>query len=95
MMKKTLLTIAFIISTVVGFSQNQYHISQNMMYQPFINPSVIGSYSNLNGALFYKNQWTGFEGAPENRRVPAFGCSLELYLDSIRNLTRSRPRASS
>ena len=35
------------------------------MYQPFINPSVIGSYSNLNGALFYKNQWTGFEGAPE------------------------------
>ena len=65
MMKKTLLNIAFIISAVVGFSQNQYHISQNMMYQPFINPSVIGSYSNLNGALFYKNQWTGFEGAPE------------------------------
>lgn len=64
-MKKTLFTIALIISTVVGFSQNQYHISQNMMYQPFINPSVIGSYSNLNGALFYKNQWTGFEGAPE------------------------------
>ena len=65
MMKKTLLSITFIISAVVGFSQNQYHISQNMMYQPFINPSVIGSYSNLNGALFYKNQWTGFEGAPE------------------------------
>ena len=65
MMKKTILSITFIISAVVGFSQNQYHISQNMMYQPFINPSVIGSYSNLNGALFYKNQWTGFEGAPE------------------------------
>jgi len=65
MIKKILLSASFIISVAVGFSQNQYHISQNMMYQPFINPSVIGSYSNLNGALFYKNQWTGFEGAPE------------------------------
>lgn len=65
MMKKTLLSITYTIIAVFGFSQNQYHISQNMMYQPFINPSVIGSYSNLNGALFYKNQWTGFEGAPE------------------------------
>ncbi len=65
MIKKILLSVAPIIFIVVGYSQNQYHISQNMMYQPFINPSVIGSYSNLNGALFYKNQWTGFEGAPE------------------------------
>ena len=50
MVKKILLSVAPIIFVVVGYSQNQYHISQNMMYQPFINPSVIGSYSNLNGA---------------------------------------------
>ncbi len=65
MVKKILLSVAPIIFVFVGYSQNQYHISQNMMYQPFINPSVIGSYSNLNGAIFYKNQWTGFAGAPE------------------------------
>jgi len=65
MIKKILLSVAPIIFILVGYSQNQYHISQNMMHQPLINPSVIGSYSNLNGALFYKNQWTGFEGAPE------------------------------
>jgi len=65
MMKKTILSIVLILSSIIGFSQNQYHISQNMLYQPFINPASIGSYTNLNGALFYKNQWTGFEGAPE------------------------------
>lgn len=53
------------LGTVSGFAQNQFHMSQSMMYQPFINPGAIGSYQNLNGALFYKNQWTGFEGAPE------------------------------
>lgn len=64
-MKKILFSISLIAFSLMGFSQNQYHISQSMMYQPFINPAVIGSYSNLNGSLFYKNQWTGFEGAPE------------------------------
>ncbi len=35
-----------------------------MLHQAFMNPAAIGSYGNLNGAAFYKNQWTGFEGAP-------------------------------
>jgi len=65
MIKKIFFTITFVVIGFFGFSQNQFHVSQSMMYQPLINPAVIGSYDNLNGAVFYKNQWTGFEGAPE------------------------------
>jgi len=65
MIKKIFFTVLFLVVGVKTYSQNQFHMSQSMMYQPFINPAVIGSYENLNGALFYKNQWTGFEGAPE------------------------------
>lgn len=65
-MKKLLcflfLNVFFSLSMV---SQNQYHLSQFMMHQPFINPAAQGSYNNLNGAVFYKTQWTNFAGAPE------------------------------
>jgi len=64
-MRKIFFTILFIAVGFLSYSQNQFHMSQSMTYQPFINPAVIGSYDNLNGALFYKNQWTGFDGAPE------------------------------
>ena len=65
MIKKIFFTLLFLTFGLITYSQNQFHMSQSMMYQPFINPAVIGSYDNLNGALFYKNQWTGFDGAPE------------------------------
>lgn len=65
MIRKIFFTLIFLAVGSITYSQNQFNMSQSMMYQPFINPAVIGSYDNLNGALFYKNQWTGFDGAPE------------------------------
>jgi type IX secretion system PorP/SprF family membrane protein len=65
MIRKIFFTLLFLAVGSITYSQNQFNMSQSMMYQPFINPAVIGSYDNLNGALFYKNQWTGFDGAPE------------------------------
>lgn len=50
---------------VAGFSQNQLHLSQYMLHQPLLNPAALGSYANINGALLYKHQWTGFDGAPK------------------------------
>lgn len=63
-MKKLGILIVGLILGVSVKGQNQFHISQYMLHQPFINPAAIGSYNNLNGAVFYKNQWTGFDGAP-------------------------------
>lgn len=63
-MKKLLFIFLGMICSMGINAQNQFHISQYMLHQPFMNPAAIGSYANLNGAIFYKNQWTGFEGAP-------------------------------
>ncbi len=64
-MKHLLITLSIVMISLTIYSQNQYHISQFMMHQPFVNPAAQASYHGLNGALFYKTQWTGFVGAPE------------------------------
>jgi len=45
-------------------AQNQFHVSQYMLHHGFINPGAIGNSNALNGAIFYRNQWTGMNGAP-------------------------------
>ena len=68
MMKKTKIIVVFLICFCLynkAYSQNQIHITQYMNHQPFINPASIGSYENMNGALLYKTQWVGLEGAPQ------------------------------
>lgn len=63
-MKKTLFTL-FIATCLGGFSQNQFHIGQYAVHQPFLNPASIGSMNEINMALLYKAQWVRFEGAPQ------------------------------
>jgi len=65
-MKKGLIfiiVIAFFSS--VSHAQNQFHLSQYMVHQPFINPGAVGAFESLNGSLFYRTQWVGYEGAPK------------------------------
>lgn len=50
-------------------AQDYFHISQYMMYQPFVNPAAIGSYGSLNGAALYRQQWVGLEGAPSIQAI--------------------------
>jgi type IX secretion system PorP/SprF family membrane protein len=62
-MKKYLAIIAVLVG-FNGISQNQFHIGQYAIHQPFINPASIGTFDEINMALVYKNQWVKFEGAP-------------------------------
>lgn len=62
-MKRILIAI-LALTSFQGFSQNQFHIGQYAIHQPFINPASIGTFDEINMALVYKNQWVGFEGAP-------------------------------
>ncbi len=62
-MKRILIAFVALLS-FQGFSQNQFHIGQYAIHQPFINPASIGTFDEINMALVYKNQWVGFEGAP-------------------------------
>ncbi|MEZ4923315.1 MAG: type IX secretion system membrane protein PorP/SprF [Crocinitomicaceae bacterium] len=70
-----------------GVGQNQFHMTQYMMHQPFINPSSMGVYDNMNGAIFYKNQWTGFDGAPQligfNFNSPVGGLNSRVGLTVV------------
>ncbi|MFT4600658.1 MAG: type IX secretion system PorP/SprF family membrane protein [Arenicella sp.] len=62
-MKKYLAIIAILIG-FNGIAQNQFHIGQYAIHQPFINPASIGTFDEINLALVYKNQWVKFDGAP-------------------------------
>jgi type IX secretion system PorP/SprF family membrane protein len=60
----TLILAAALFTGVNSFAQNQFHVSQYMMHHSFINPGAIGNSNALNGAIFYRNQWSGMDGAP-------------------------------
>ena len=40
-------------------------VNQYMYYQPVVNYAAATSYSCFNGGLFYRNQWSGFNGSPQ------------------------------
>lgn len=63
-MKNIILSLALIISSASSFAQNQFHIGQYAIHQPFLNPASIGSMENINVAMLYKKQWVKFKGAP-------------------------------
>lgn len=46
-------------------AQQQLHLSQYTLHQPFLNPASTAMIKNMNGALVYRHQWTGFDGAPK------------------------------
>ncbi len=64
MNKKKLLLISVICISVWSYGQNQFNVSQYMLHHTFINPAAAGNSNALNGAMFYRNQWTGMSGAP-------------------------------
>lgn len=61
---KYILLAFVILGSYNAKAQNQFHVSQYMLHHGFINPGAIGNSNALNGAIFYRNQWTGMEGAP-------------------------------
>lgn len=68
-MKNRYLIVAFLCAlgmglTMEGQAQRQLHLTQYNMHQPFLNPASISSYNDISGALLYKHQWVGFDGAP-------------------------------
>lgn len=48
----------------IALAQNQYNISQYMLYQGFINPAAISTEKVFNAAIFHRSQWVGISGAP-------------------------------
>jgi type IX secretion system PorP/SprF family membrane protein len=70
-MTKTIITILFLTLNTVAFSQQDPQYTQYMYNQAIINPAYAGSNESLSLVSLYRNQWTGFEGAPKTLTVSA------------------------
>ena len=63
-MKKLIVLTLILLPLSQVKAQNQFHMTQYMVHQPFVNPAAAGAKTNLNGALFYRAQYVGFDGSP-------------------------------
>lgn len=66
-MKKHYLLIAAVFLVLIAKvnAQSELHYGMYMMHQPFFNPASASSYDQLTAAVLYKNQWSGYDGAPK------------------------------
>lgn len=75
-MKRSLITALFLLQGFVALAQQSAQYSQYMFNGIYINPAYAGYKEQLHVHGFYRNQWTGIEGAPE---------SMSLAVDAIAN----------
>ena len=64
---KKVVTLLLLLLLVIESSRAQYQqfYSQYIYSGLLINPAYAGSQDALNITAAYRNQWTGFEGAPK------------------------------
>lgn len=71
-MKKTIIILVFLLTyTIIAFAQQTPQYTQYMYNQALINPAYAGSNEALSVVSLYRNQWTGFEGAPKTVTLSA------------------------
>jgi len=68
-MKKTLIysVVCVFALQIAVHAQSKFNMSQYMLHQAFINPAAIGNYEQVNGAVYNRSQWVGFDGAPTSQ----------------------------
>ncbi len=74
--------IILLLSSVAGFSQQDPQFSQNMFTKLPTNPGFAGSNDAICGTMLYRNQWTGFEGAPKSMLV-TFDMPVEVIHGAV------------
>lgn len=90
-MKRTYIYVLFCVLTIASFAQHTPLTSQYMFNGLVINPAYAGTRDMLTTSLTYRNQWTGFEGAPVTQMITAhspilkqkMGVGLMLFNDKI------------
>jgi type IX secretion system PorP/SprF family membrane protein len=89
-MKKKIIFLALTLIIQALPAQQDYQFSMNMFNRLAINPAYAGTNKTLCATTFYRNQWTGFEGAPKTvlvsvdyGRILGGGLGLTAYQDQI------------
>ncbi|MDO9255910.1 MAG: type IX secretion system membrane protein PorP/SprF [Bacteroidales bacterium] len=62
---KKLIFIFVLFTNLAGFAQQDVLFSQYMFNKLLVNPGYAGSREVFSADVVYRNQWTGFEGAPK------------------------------
>lgn len=70
-MKNKLTLLLFFFLSVVTYGQNESQFTQYMYNTTSVNPAYAGSRGTTNFFALYRNQWVGFEGAPQTINVAA------------------------
>jgi type IX secretion system PorP/SprF family membrane protein len=65
-MKKSFILFAFVLGSTAVFAQQDPQFSQYMHNKMFMNPAYAGMRQALCGTLIARQQWSGFEGAPQS-----------------------------
>lgn len=86
-MKKIIIIIAFLISTMWAFAQQEAMYTHYMYNTISINPAYAGSRDALSMTLLNRSQWVGIEGAPKtmsfNAHSPIGALNTSLGLSLI------------
>ncbi|HNW98015.1 MAG TPA: type IX secretion system membrane protein PorP/SprF [Bacteroidales bacterium] len=78
-MKKIFTTIMFLVAIVLsGFSQNDIQFSNYMFSEITYNPAMAGISGTLDATLLTRQQWTGFDQAPQTQLL-----SANTYVDKM------------
>src|SRR5258708_6570848 len=78
-MKKLYSLGLIIVLCIPAFAQQDPQYSHNMFTKLAVNPAHAGAYDAICGTLLYRNQWTGFDGAPKT-----FALMAEMPVQSLR-----------
>ena len=89
-MKKTTLIVLLLCIMCVDFAtaQQDPQYTQYMYNMNVVNPAYAGSKESLSITALYRNQWSGFDGAPETFTFSAhspFGDKVGLGLSAIKD----------
>lgn len=63
-MRKLYLLVVSVLASVAGFGQQDPLYAQYLTNPMIFNPAYVGLNNSFNGAVSFRNQWAGFEGAP-------------------------------
>lgn len=75
MQVRLIVVLAFLMTSVVGLSQQDYRISHGELADEIRNPALAGFNSSLTVFVLHRRQWIGLEGAPN---TSVFGGSYRL-----------------
>jgi len=69
MINKLKYLIILLFLPIISFSQQLPHYSLYMMNDVIVNPSILSAKTDNQLTLMFRDQWTGFEGAPKTQSI--------------------------